>query len=199
MSEPVLVRCPGCQAKLKLPELPGAGKKIRCPKCKEVFSPGQVKQPKLADAVRPGAPSKQVPPAPRAAPSRPRLRKKPGLLSRGFKMRLPRHIGHPPYRRCRYLGHNYHSQCSHRAWDFGKKADSKRRALVTRHRRRQAESDGGKKKDILLLFVGSDWDVGSLKNGADRFLAFRISHQGRGSVRRCQSRFSTTRRSALLG
>jgi predicted Zn finger-like uncharacterized protein len=39
VSKPFVVRCPDCSAKLKLSKPPARGKKLRCPKCAEVFSP----------------------------------------------------------------------------------------------------------------------------------------------------------------
>lgn len=38
---PETVTCTECGAKLKVPAMPPAGKKLRCPKCQEVFTPAR--------------------------------------------------------------------------------------------------------------------------------------------------------------
>ena len=64
------VRCPGCQAGLKLKAAPPAGKKLRCPKCGAAFAP-KVKRP-AAEAVEildddfDDCGSEPPPPSPRA-------------------------------------------------------------------------------------------------------------------------------------
>ncbi len=60
--EKIITQCPHCQSKFKLPG-DKEGKKIRCPKCKEVFSVEI-----LGGAPKPAAPAPAPAPAPEPAP-----------------------------------------------------------------------------------------------------------------------------------
>jgi predicted Zn finger-like uncharacterized protein len=64
--EKIITQCPHCQAKFKLPG-DKVGKRIRCPKCKEVFAVeilGGAPKP-----AAPAAPKPQPAPAPKPAPA----------------------------------------------------------------------------------------------------------------------------------
>jgi predicted Zn finger-like uncharacterized protein len=72
-----MVSCPACSAKLKVSDdLPGSGKKIKCPKCQERFAPAPAAAPKPEPAAAPAAPAAAAPTKRKAASEAPALPKR---------------------------------------------------------------------------------------------------------------------------
>src|SRR3954452_13759420 len=65
----ITLRCPHCQASLRLASPPAPGKKLRCPKCGDVFAVDDAEPAPVVQAVQP----KRRPPTP-APPARQPIR-----------------------------------------------------------------------------------------------------------------------------
>lgn len=67
----IKVSCPACKVSLRLAALPAAGKKIRCPKCSEVFAPQAPEEPEAVEEAVTEADDAPPPPRKAAAKAKP--------------------------------------------------------------------------------------------------------------------------------